>query len=178
MKRDAGVKCCLFTIKKTAFHSSVSLHFRATNEHYGFSFSSFIHEKLKWSTLKPLIFESYWGSSLVQFSKFNNFLWVCWFLCKNLSNFVYPVWKLQNLYCHNVQMRNSKLSQDKLISASKLKFNFNKSTHRFSAVPARILPEILLYVDILLYHKRLKLLFVSSLLHDTTLDFLIPNKKA
>ena len=22
------------------------------------------------------------------FSKFNNFLWVCWFLCKNLSNFV------------------------------------------------------------------------------------------
>ena len=27
---------------------------------------------------------------------------VCWFLCKNLSNFVYPVWKLHNPYCHNV----------------------------------------------------------------------------
>ena len=27
---------------------------------------------------------------LTQFSKFNNFLWVCWFLGKNLSNFVYP----------------------------------------------------------------------------------------
>ena len=26
---------------------------------------------------------------------------VCWYLCKNLSNFVYPVWKLHNPYCHN-----------------------------------------------------------------------------
>jgi hypothetical protein len=39
---------------------------------------------------------------LVQSSKFNNFLWVCWFLCKNLSNFVYPVWNLHYPYCHNV----------------------------------------------------------------------------
>ena len=37
---------------------------------------------------------------LIQFSKFNNFLWVCWFLGKNLSNFITPVWKLQNMYCH------------------------------------------------------------------------------
>ena len=36
MRRDAGVKCCLFTIKKTAFHSSVSLHFWAKIGHYGF----------------------------------------------------------------------------------------------------------------------------------------------
>ena len=27
---------------------------------------------------------------LIQFSKYNNFFWVCWFLCKNLSNFVPP----------------------------------------------------------------------------------------
>ena len=46
---------------------------------------------------------SYWGSPLVQFSKFNNFFWVCWFLCKNLSNFVYPVWKLHNPYCHKLR---------------------------------------------------------------------------
>ena len=39
---------------------------------------------------------------LIQNSKFNNFLWVCWFLGKNLSNFVSLVWKLQNPYCHNV----------------------------------------------------------------------------
>ena len=42
-------------------------------------------------------------SPLTQFSKFNNFLWVCWFLGKNLSNFVPPVWKLHNTYCHNVR---------------------------------------------------------------------------
>ena len=29
-------------------------------------------------------------SPLTQFSKFNNFFWVCWFLGKNLSNFVPP----------------------------------------------------------------------------------------
>ena len=40
-------------------------------------------------------------SPLVQFSKFKNFLWVCWFLGKNLSNFVPPVWKLHNPYCHS-----------------------------------------------------------------------------
>ena len=37
---------------------------------------------------------------LIQFSKFNNFLWVCWFSGKNISNFVSPVWKLYNPYCH------------------------------------------------------------------------------
>ena len=41
MKRDAGVKCCLFTIKKTAFHSSVSLHFWATNGRYGLVFEKY-----------------------------------------------------------------------------------------------------------------------------------------
>ena len=39
---------------------------------------------------------------LVQFSKFDNFLWVCWFFSKNLSNFVSSVWNLHNPYCHNV----------------------------------------------------------------------------
>ena len=38
---------------------------------------------------------------LIQNSKFNNFLWVCWFLCNTLSNFVPPAWKLHNPYCHN-----------------------------------------------------------------------------
>ena len=37
---------------------------------------------------------------LHQFSKFNDFRWVCWFLGKNLSNFVPPAWKLDNLYYH------------------------------------------------------------------------------
>ena len=44
-----------------------------------------------WKLLRP---------PLIQFSKFNNFLWVRWFLGKNLSNFIPPVWKLHNPYCH------------------------------------------------------------------------------
>ena len=72
----------------------------------------------KWGykTLKTLIFASYWGSLLVQFSKFKNFLLVCWFLGKNLSNFLTPVWKLHNPYCHithipqySIKQQNSSL---------------------------------------------------------------------
>ena len=44
----------------------------------------------------------FYTSPLTQFSKFNNFLWVCWFLSKNLSNFLPPVWKLHYPYCHNL----------------------------------------------------------------------------
>ena len=40
---------------------------------------------------------------LIQFSKFNNFLWVCWFLGKNISNFVLPAWKLHYRNYHNAQ---------------------------------------------------------------------------
>ena len=50
--------------------------------------------RIKQSTIKTLIFASYWGSPLVQFSKFKNMLWVCWFL-----GFIPPVWKLHNPYC-------------------------------------------------------------------------------
>ena len=49
---------------------------------------------LKWCP----IFDS---SPLHQFSKFNNFLWVCWLLGKILSNFVAPAWKLNNPYYHS-----------------------------------------------------------------------------
>ena len=55
---------------------------------------------MKYSTLKTVIFASYWVSPLVQFSKFKNFLWVCWFLCKNLSNFVSLPENLRNRYYH------------------------------------------------------------------------------
>ena len=30
---------------------------------------------------------------------------ICWFLYKNLSNFVSPVWKLHNPYCHRLQLK-------------------------------------------------------------------------
>ena len=48
-----------------------------------------------------MIFASFWGPPLIQFLKFKKILWVCWFLGKNLSNFIYPVWKLHNPYCHS-----------------------------------------------------------------------------
>ena len=40
-------------------------------------------------------------SPLHQFSKFDNFLLVCWFLGRNLSNFVPSAWKLDDPYYHN-----------------------------------------------------------------------------
>ena len=67
---------------------------------------NFWHRKL---TLKVTFwshFDTFDTSPLTQFSKFNNFLWVCWFLCKNLSNFVLPVWRLHNPYCRNGQTHN------------------------------------------------------------------------
>ena len=63
---------------------------------------NFWHRKL---TLKVKFwsnFGTFDTSPLIQFSKFNNFLWVCWFLSKNLSNFAPPAWKLDNLYYHNL----------------------------------------------------------------------------
>ena len=56
-------------------------------------------ENWLWSLILAL-FDS---SPLIQNSKFNNFFWVCWFFCKNLSNFVPPAWKLHNPYCQKGQ---------------------------------------------------------------------------
>ena len=61
---------------------------------------NFWHRKL---TLKVKFwsnFGTFDTSPLTQFSKFNNFLWVCWFWDKNLTNFVPPIWKLHNPCCH------------------------------------------------------------------------------
>ena len=38
---------------------------------------------------------------LCQLKEYKNFLWVCWFLAKNLSDFVSFLWKLINPYCHS-----------------------------------------------------------------------------
>ena len=39
--------------------------------------------------------------------KNNNFLWVCWFLAKNLANFVSISWKLDSPKCHNLLGKKS-----------------------------------------------------------------------
>ena len=97
---------CLFPVKLVYFwtesrkgiYECFFYSFCATDINFGIGNNG----SMKLSTLKTPIFSSYWGSPSVQFSKFYNFLRVCRFLCKNLSNFVYPVWKLHNPYCHNV----------------------------------------------------------------------------
>ena len=53
------------------------------------------------SKMMPIFYSSPWH----QFSKFNHFLWLCWFWGKNLSNFVLLAIKLDNPYCHNVTPR-------------------------------------------------------------------------
>ena len=64
-----------------------------------------------WHFLMISIFKSFhflkWcplfdNSPLHQFETFKIFLWMCWFLGKNLSNFVPTVWKLNNPYCHSL----------------------------------------------------------------------------
>ena len=60
----------------------------------------FLHRKL---TLKVKILTLFESLPLIQNSKFSNFLLVCWFLGKNLSNLVSPIWKLHNLYCHSTE---------------------------------------------------------------------------
>ena len=66
---------------------------------------NFWYRKLTLKVKRLGDFALFHTSPLSQFSKFNNFLWVCWFLGKNLSNFVPPVWKLHNPYCHNTQSK-------------------------------------------------------------------------
>ena len=62
----------------------------------------FWHRKIDFASQILALFDTF---PLVQFSKYNNFLWVCWFLGKNLSNFVPSAWKLNNPYYHNIQNR-------------------------------------------------------------------------
>ena len=57
-----------------------------------------IFDKQNW--LWKLNFGTFWH--LHQFSKFNHFLWVCWFLGKNISDLLPPAWKIDNLYYHSV----------------------------------------------------------------------------
>ena len=57
-----------------------------------------------------MFFASYWGSLFVQFSKLKNFLWVCWFLGKIITSNIPPTWKLDNLYCHNLNITNERKS--------------------------------------------------------------------
>ena len=63
-------------------------------------------ERLGWFLTQKIDFESqllalFDTSPLHQFSKFNYFLCVSWFLGKNISNSVPPAWKLINMYIND-----------------------------------------------------------------------------
>ena len=53
-------------------------------------------------TIKVKFWHFFDTSPLHHFSKFYNFFWVCWFIGKNLSNFVPPTLKLDNPYYHTL----------------------------------------------------------------------------
>ena len=83
-------------------HPTLSNFFSQKNTNSGPHFSLTFFDKINFQITLLLkwghIFDS---SPIIQNSKFNKFLWVWWFLCKNLSNFIPPAWKLHNPYCHN-----------------------------------------------------------------------------
>ena len=55
----------------------------------------------------------------------NNFLWVCWFLDKNISNFVPPSWNLDNPHYHTIYLSNKcKKNHQYQILAVMLKISF------------------------------------------------------
>ena len=62
-------------------------------------FGWFLTQKIDFDCQILALFDS---SPLNENSKFNNFLWVCWFLGKHLSNFAPLSWKLDNPYYHNL----------------------------------------------------------------------------
>ena len=65
-------------------------------------FDDFRHRKLNCiliSQILALFDTSHYTNS----QKFNSFLWECWFVAKDIYNFVSVSWKLHNRYCHNVQ---------------------------------------------------------------------------
>ena len=58
--------------------------------------NDFWHKTLTWKSN----FGTFWHLRSAPILEIQKFFWVCLFLGKNLSNFVPPVWKLHNPYCH------------------------------------------------------------------------------
>ena len=72
--------------------------YSAFNEKIEKDLDDFWHRNIDFESQILALFDT---SPLHQFLKFNNFLWVCWFLGKNLTNFVPSAWKLDNPYYHS-----------------------------------------------------------------------------
>ena len=76
--------------------------------------------------------------------KIQNFLWVCWFLCKILSNFVSLPWKLHNPYCHTGHgtYKNAKSKQKMLILLINPLFLLLRSFQKFAKILFHFKPNI------------------------------------
>ena len=76
---------------KTWCHQKCATKLVFFNENKEKDLDDFWHQKLtlKIKFLMSKIF--FYNTPLHQISKFNNFLWVCWLLSKNISNFVPPL---------------------------------------------------------------------------------------
>ena len=55
-------------------------------------------------------FGTFWKLTIKPKLKFNNFLWLYWFLSKNIYNLASPIWKLHNPYCHIDKITGSRLT--------------------------------------------------------------------
>ena len=92
---------------------------------------------------------------LHQFSKFNNFNWVCWFLGKNLSNFVPPAWKLNNPCYHN-------------IGTNKQSVTYNSNGYwilKGSALDALVIWCVWFKTDLVYFLLRKQIYWVAKVVH-------------
>ena len=85
-------------LNHVVWYTNHFLHWNATSQNFIIHLLGEWEDENYWSKRTPF-FGKLQRPPLIQFSKFNNFLWVCWFLRKNLSNFVPLVWKLHKTYC-------------------------------------------------------------------------------
>ena len=76
-------------------------------------------------------------SPLTQFSKFNNFLWVCWFSGKSLSNFVPPVWKLHNPYCHKLITKGMVLIKSSQMWVTQIRSSLENPCEQYQKISIR-----------------------------------------
>ena len=63
--------------------------------------------RLSWYLTSKMDYYKLWkcpifvALTLLLFTRYQNFLWGCWFLCKTVTDFGYPSWKLKNPADHN-----------------------------------------------------------------------------
>ena len=68
------------------------------------------HRKSLRNYLTSRMMPYFWKLTFIKKLKFNNFVWVSWFLCQNLYNFVHPLRKLHTPYCKSLEPNHTQLN--------------------------------------------------------------------